>query len=125
MPDENDGLTDSYCTEYLRSYLDRPHFRVNALDLRVFSLMGDRVAVNILRALTWSASIDPERLSKILVATTAAMEYPSSIQNEHDRIPAVTICLLESLISRTELEGERASIVSALQKIRMNRTRIP
>jgi len=117
------GDTDGfYHLDYIRGYLNRPMFLLNGIDLRVFSMMGDRAAVSILKTLFPDWQVDQTKLRKILAALCAAIEYPADIEIESDRVPAVTVCLLEALAARAQCVEDKELIQSAMETIRMRTT---
>ena len=110
-PDLND-------LEYIRNYLDLPVRSVTGFHLRVFSLMGDRVAVAILKIIYPGQDLDAERLQRSLVAIRASLEYPEMVHEASDRIPAVSLLLLAWLMGRAESTEQRKSIEVAITALK-------
>jgi hypothetical protein len=101
---------DAYLFEYIREFLRSPAYWIRGHDLKLFSGAGDSVALAILRVLYPDWNLGSGRIRKMVVAVRASLESPESISNEHDRIPAVSICLLTELMRRAELEEDRRLI---------------
>jgi hypothetical protein len=59
--------------------------------------MGDSVAALISESLSSGQHLSDEGLGTILYAVCAAMDYPSDIARQSDRVPAETFRLLEHL----------------------------
>ena len=118
MSHDSERQQDSYYVKYLTQYLDRPGFALTGIDLRMFSMMGDGVAISIIKALYPNRPVNGLTLKKILVALRASLEHPGDIREESDRIPAVTLSLLENLLRRAQLPDERISIESLIETLR-------
>lgn len=103
--------------DHVKAYFDRPSFFMSGLDLRVFSLMGDRVAAAILRILPLDRRVNDQQLTKILAAVHASLEYPEDVDSELDRHPDSTLSLLEELAGAAVGE-QKDRIRSAIEAIR-------
>lgn len=114
-------MANIYDVGYVKEYLARPHFLLTGLDLRVFSKMGDSVAIAVLRVLFPDQAMDDLKLKKILAAVCAAMEHPSDIAEVPDRTPAITLCLLKSLAAEAKSQSHRDSVKAAMERIRTYR----
>jgi len=110
--------SDLYRIDYIKRYLDRPHFSINTLDLRLFSMMGDRVAVAVLKALYPEVRMDELLTRKVVAALNAAFEFPGAIDTDDDRCPAVTFCLLDAMLARAEAPDQRTQIQGTIAAIK-------
>ncbi|SRR5229473_835906 len=111
-------MQDFYNLDYIKQFLDVPGYRVHGVDLRVFSVMGDRIAAALLKALYPITQVDEGKLKKILAAVSAAFGDLNSIDNYPDRIPAVTLCLLETLIARAKSSQQKDWIRSVMDEVK-------
>ena len=116
MPSDNEH-PDDY-SDYVRSYLARPMFLMTGGDLRVFSMLGDRTAVGLIKALYPDWQLDVLLLQKIVNAMGAALEYPAHIERVSDRVPAVTDCLLQVLMEKARTPEEKEMVQSAAEMVR-------
>ena len=117
MSDKEIGK-NTYLIDYIRKYLGRGGFYLSSRDLNLFYRTGDSVAVAILRVLYPDRKLDSDLIRSIVVAVQSSLEYPEGISNEYDRVPGVSVCLLEVLMHRAELEEDRRFIEAAIGKIR-------
>lgn len=106
--------SDFYHLEYIENYLNRPHFFITGLDLRMFSLMGDRLAVSIAKALHPIRQVDETTLRLILAALRSSMK---DAEIESDRVPAVSVCLLEALAARAASADQKEEILATVTLI--------
>jgi hypothetical protein len=103
---------------HVNEYLNRPSFFLSGLDLRVFSLFGDRIAAAILNVVSSDEETSYDKLRKILVAVRSSLEFPGDIRYADDRIPRFTMLLLNLLMERTELSEQRDSIRQTIDFVR-------
>ena len=108
----------AYALDYVRGYLSAPKFFVTDIHLKVFSTLGDQIAVAVLKALYPDWQMDRTKLRKIIVAVCASLEHPGAVKQELDRIPAVTMCLLEILMLRVQSPEEKEMILAAMEAVR-------
>jgi hypothetical protein len=111
---------DYYHTNDLRAYLEFPGLHLSSIHIRLFWPMGDRTAAAILKVLYPTeppGNLDDTTLKKILDAVRFSFENPDSIEMAQDRIPAVTVCMLEWLVVRAASDSQKQSITLALQQI--------
>ena len=99
-----------YHTDEVEVYLRFPGLHLNSNQIRLFWVMGDRTASAILKVLYPFDVIDSETQQKILNAVRISFESPDSIELDSDRLPAVSVCILEWLIGKAETEEHRESI---------------
>jgi hypothetical protein len=116
-PDNSNQLSDVYNLAYVKSYLERPGLLITGQDLRVFSQMGDRVAAAILKVLFPNLPVDEAMENKILAAIHASLNFSSVLEN-CDRIPGVTLCLLGHIMATTESQEHRDSIAKLVELMR-------
>lgn len=100
----------------VETFLSIPFHIVHSGFHATFSGMGDAVAVAILHALYGTESIDDLMVTKVLYVTQTAFAYPPQVPKESDRTPAVTLCLLEWLI--TKRPDRESEIRAAIQRIK-------
>jgi len=110
--------TDDYSYNLIKEYMAFPGGHTNSIHVRVFWSLGDRTAATILQALYPLFRVDDSTIYKTLNAVRTSFENPNSIRVALDRIPAVTICLLQWLMWRAESEGHREAIEIVLDQIR-------
>jgi hypothetical protein len=103
-----------YCG-FIKQYLEAPTFAVTGVHLRVFSMLGDRVAVALLKALHPARELQDLKLKKSLLAICESFRHLDSIEKYSDRTPAVTLCLLEVLMAGAQLSEHTESIRSAME----------
>ena len=116
-PDNQDGPEFNELA-YIKCYLGIPCFHLTGFHLKRFSMMGDRVATSIIKALYPDVRVDEVMLKKILAAVCASLEYPSATENESDRTPAVTMLLLEALMTRAESAEQKNVIQSSMDEVK-------
>src|SRR5258706_13762080 len=104
--------------DFNRRYFEVPTLVLTGIHLRVFSMMGDRIAIAVLKNTYPPRELDDLRLKKILVAISESFRYPETIQHPSDRIPAVTMCLVEALMSRAASPQQRQMIQSVMDEVR-------
>jgi hypothetical protein len=110
-------MEGEYLDRNIKSWLERPGYSLSGTQLKLFSTAGDRVAVAALRALYPLRQLDDVRLGKILAAVSNAFQYPEMIQSEMDRVPAVTMCVLEMLANHVSLSEQKKNVQLVMDEI--------
>jgi len=103
--------------DYVRHYVGLPYFSLNGLDLRVFSMMGDRVASVIHTLIPPEGTLDEMFLKRALAAVCASIEHQQTIENEPDRTPTATLQLLKKLSARVVTEEQRTRVDAAILRV--------
>jgi hypothetical protein len=111
-------LDDYYQADSIKLWLEIPTFSVPSWCLKLFPTMGDRVAVAVLKAIYPANNVEDVKLRKILAAISASFEYLDMIGNHSDRVPAITLCLLELLFARAGSSGQREKIRSVASEVK-------
>ena len=111
-PDEHQPEYDS-----IRQDLLDPKFKLNADALARYRSMGDRVAIGILKAFFPLEPLSEDQLHRVLGMLRGTFEHPKAILEEFERTPAVSVCLLENLLAKTQFPDHKASIQSTLDYI--------
>jgi hypothetical protein len=104
--------------DLIRKYLDVPVFKVTGAHLKLFPHLGDSLAISILKVLYPSQTVDDLKLKKILTALSLAFEHRDVIISASDRVPAVSLCLLEALLARPYSLEQKDSIRSVIARLR-------
>lgn len=98
------------------SYLSTPMYLVTSNQQMLYAAMGDRVGTAILKALYGRETIDDLTVTKIRQLASNAFANLRMVKYESERLPAVTLCMLEWLIAkRPDCEEE---IRGDIRKIR-------
>jgi len=108
---------DYYKIEAIRAFLTAPGLLVRGWDIAEFSALGDRVGVGLFKVLYPIGRGLRPPLEKILAAAVLGFSDTARIEDEIDRIPAVTVALLNELLSVATTEAERVAIRTALRRV--------
>jgi hypothetical protein len=106
-----------YFENALRAYFAFPGLEINSIQIRIFAFMGDRTAAAILKVLYPLTVLDDVTLQKLLTAVRTSFESPGTIDLPLDRIPAVSLCLLEMLLAGSSPE-QKNSIRTVIERLK-------
>lgn len=100
----------------VQTQLDLPSLWITSYNQRAWINMGDRMAVAIIKAL-YGKELSDLNLQKVLHLSRQAFVNVRLVDPESDRVPAVTLCLLEWLIpKRPDREAEIRATIQQIQE---------
>jgi hypothetical protein len=113
-----DDITAERYVDFVKQYLDLPTAVITGTHVKVFAMLGDSVSVCIIKALYPSRGPDALRLTKILTAISTAFQYRNVAQNVTDRLPAVSLWLLETLLTGPYSPEQKDSIRVVIERLK-------
>ena len=109
---------DPYQLAAVRSYLLRDFFMLTGTLLKTFGRLGDRLAASVLMCVDWAQLSDPEMAKRIAIALSAAFAESEGKSCRADRVPALSINLLERLLVEVRDPEPRRLVGEALVKLK-------
>jgi len=107
-----------YFEDALRAYFAFPGLEINSIQIRIFAFMGDRTAAAILKVLYPLDVLDDVMLQKVLKAVRISFGSPATTELSLDRVPAVSLCFLEMLLTRSCSPEQKDSIRALIESLK-------
>jgi hypothetical protein len=105
-------------THTVRLALEQPWEIRSGVVEKQINRMGDGVSIAIIRTLDEHELADPDNIRKILPMIRMAFAVPEIIAKQDDRVPPVTLLLLDYLESKTQDYALRSEIEDVIQFVK-------
>lgn len=109
---------DPYNLELVRMYLTVRHFYVTGTQLKTFARLGDRLAASILLAVDESHLSQPETANRVARAISSAFADEGGKTCPEDRLPFLSIYLLEKILVSLQDGEARRKVIETLVKLK-------